>query len=74
MMIELLGTEIRHLKGEEFSINVFVGVALVAFIRKVLISSFQKDITDETKYFLVASVLVLGFIYWLISKTEKQMK
>jgi uncharacterized membrane protein (DUF373 family) len=72
MMIELLGTEIRHLKGEEFSINVFVGVALVAFIRKVLISSFQKDITDETKYFLVASILVLGFIYWLISKTEKR--
>lgn len=74
MMIELLGTEIKHLQGEDFSINVFVGVALVAFIRKILISSFQEDITNETKYFLVASILVLGFIYWLISKTEKQMK
>ena len=74
MMIELLGTEIRHLQGEDFSINVFVGVALVAFIRKLLISSFQKDITYEAKYLLVGAILVLGFIYWLISKTEKQMK
>ncbi len=74
MMIELLGTEIRHLQGGEFNINVFVGVALVAFIRKILISSFQEDITNETKYFLVGTILVLGFIYWLISKTEKQMK
>ncbi len=74
MMIELLGTEIRHLQGEDFSINVFVGVALVAFIRKLLISSFQEDITYEAKYLLVGAILVLGFIYWLISKTEKQMK
>ena len=72
MMIELLSTEIRHLKGEHFTINVFVGVALVAFIRKILISSFQEEVTIETRLFFVVSILVLGFVYWLISKTEKK--
>jgi uncharacterized membrane protein (DUF373 family) len=72
MMIELLGTEIRHLKGEIFTINVFVGVALVAFIRKVLIASFQEEVSNETKYFFVLAILVLGFVYWLIARTEKK--
>ena len=72
MMIELLSTEIRHLKGEMFTINVFVGVTLVAFIRKVLISSFQEDIATSYKYFYLITVAVLGFVFWLISKAEKK--
>ena len=72
MMIELLSTEIRHLKGELFTINVFVGVTLVAFIRKVLISSFQEDVATGIKYYYLVTVVVLGFVFWLISKAEKK--
>ncbi|MEE9613665.1 MAG: protoglobin domain-containing protein [Thermodesulfobacteriota bacterium] len=71
VVIELVDTEIRHLKGEKFAIKVFVSVALVAVIRKILISTISSSQVAETELFsLIAAVAVLGGVYWLISKTE----
>ena len=41
VMVELMENEIRQLRGGRFKITIFLGVALVAFIREMLISSLQ---------------------------------
>lgn len=69
VIIELLDTQIGHIKGRAFAIKVFVTVALVAELRKILISSLE-DTTWEQQAILSMSVLILGFIYWLISRVE----
>lgn len=71
VVIELMDTEIKHLKGGKFAIKVFISVALVAMIRKILVTSLKSDAV-EAQLSLVAAVAVLGVVYWLISRTEKQ--
>jgi len=71
IMIELMDTEISHLKGRRFRISVFIGVALVSFIRKTMIASIKKE-TPEVIYYLTAMILVTGVIYWLVRKTEEK--
>ncbi len=71
VVIELMDTEIRHLKKGGFAVKVFVSVALVAVIRDILITTLKAHEQLETRLTLIAAVAVLGVIYWLISKTEK---
>lgn len=71
LMIELLGAEVDRLKGGAFQLSLFVGVALVAFIRKVLVASLaHESIQVESLY--LAGILILGLIYWLISRAERR--
>lgn len=70
VVIELMGTEIKHLKGGKFAIKVFISVALVAIIRKVLVTSLKTEAV-EAQLSLVGAVAVLGVVYWLISKVER---
>ena len=70
VVIELVDTEVDHLKGSKFSIKIFVSVAMVAIIRKILISSLKSDEVNAQMFLLVA-LAVLGAIFWIISKTEK---
>ncbi len=67
VMIELMSTEIKYLKGDKFHIEVFVSVALVAFIRELLIASISGESLLKLGVYLVA-VLVLGVVYYLISR------
>jgi uncharacterized membrane protein (DUF373 family) len=69
IMIELMSTEIKYLKGERFHIEVFVSVALVAFIRELLIASIAGESLVKLAVFLGA-VLVLGVVYFLISRIK----
>ena len=71
VVIELVDTEIEHLQGAKFTIKVFVGVALVAVIRKILITSLKSDAV-EAQWSLIAALAVLGGLYWLISFVERQ--
>ncbi len=73
VMLELINTEIAHLRGGKFKISVFVGVALVTTIREVMIATLKHD-TIEFIVALVASVLVIGIIYWLVKKTEEERR
>jgi uncharacterized membrane protein (DUF373 family) len=70
MMIELLGTEVEHLRGKKIPIKVFIGIVIVAFIRKVLIGSLQhSSIVDYgTK---VGTLLILALVYWLIARADR---
>lgn len=69
LMIELLDAEIDRLQGGEFKFNLFVGVGLVAFIRKVLVATLtHESIQVEMTY--MAGILILGVIFWLVTKAE----
>jgi uncharacterized membrane protein (DUF373 family)/hemoglobin-like flavoprotein len=69
VIIELLDMEIDRLRGGAFKLRLFVGVALVAFIRKVLVTSLgQHDLWTEGLY--LAGILVCGIIFWLVSRAE----
>lgn len=70
VVIELVDTEVDHLKGGKFSIKIFVSVAMVAVIRKVLVTSLETT-EANTQMFLLAALAVLGAIFWIISKAEK---
>jgi len=73
LMIELMNTEISHLKGGKFHISVFVGVALVTMIRETMIATLKHE-KPESIYYLIAAILVIGFVYWIVTRAEERHK
>lgn len=73
VMIELMNTEISHLKGGKFRISVFVSVALVTVIRETMIATLKHE-QSEMMVYLIASILVIGFVYWLVIKGEERQR
>lgn len=73
VIIELMNTEISHLKGGKFHISVFIGVALVTTIRETMIATLKHEQADVI-YYLVAAILVIGVVYWLVVRTEDKMR
>jgi uncharacterized membrane protein (DUF373 family) len=73
LMIELMNTEISHLKGGRFHISVFVGVALVTMIRETMIATLKHE-KPEAIYYLIAAILVIGFVYWIVTRAEDRDK
>lgn len=71
LMIELMNTEITHLKGGRFHTSVFVGVALVTMIREAMIATLKHE-KPESIYYLIAAILVIGFVYWIVTKAEER--
>jgi uncharacterized membrane protein (DUF373 family) len=69
VMIELMDTEIDHLKKGKFSINIFVEVVMVAIIRDILITTLEHG-ELHNRILLVGTVLVLGIVYWLVSRAD----
>ncbi len=70
---ELLGEEIRHIRGAVLSIKAFIGLALAAVIRKVLLVSLTPEKVNEI-FAIGFLLLVLGIVYWIIYKAEKEAK
>jgi uncharacterized membrane protein (DUF373 family) len=71
VLLELLHTEIQMIKGGKFKISVFIGVAMVAFVRDLLILTLKHEPNSHFSYFFLASIIGLGVIYWLVTYTEK---
>lgn len=69
VMIELIDTEIAHLKGGKTKISVFVGVALVSTIREMMIATLKHS-QESAIYSLIGAILVTGVVYWLVTRTE----
>ena len=70
MMIELLSTEVEHLRGKKIPIKLFIGIVLIAFIRKVLIGSLKHDsIVDYGMR--IGTLFVLALVYWLVSRADR---
>jgi uncharacterized membrane protein (DUF373 family)/hemoglobin-like flavoprotein len=72
MMIELMDNEIKTLKGGTFNILVFIGVIIVALIREILISTLRHDDLN-TQIFLAGTLLILGIVYYLVAKSQREM-
>jgi len=71
VLVELLHTEIQIIKGGKFKTSVFISVALIAFIRDLLIITLKHEKGNITQYgFILSSILILGLIFWLTVKTE----
>ncbi len=70
VVIELMDTEVQHLRGKKFAIKVFISVALVAVIRKILITTLSTETAIAKQLSLVFAVAVLGVVYWLIARVE----
>jgi len=69
VMVELMENEIRQLRGGRFKIQIFLGVALVALIRELLIASLEHgDAAGHAS--ILAGIVSLGIVYWLISRAE----
>ncbi|MEN2994820.1 MAG: protoglobin domain-containing protein [Thermodesulfovibrio sp.] len=73
VMLELLNTEIAHLRGGKFRISVFIGVALVTIIRETMIATLKHE-TIEFIISLIAGILIIGIVYWLVKKTEEDKR
>ena len=71
MMIELLHTEIGHLRGGKFHVRIFVELALVAFIRKIFVASFEHK-EPTTFMLLLGALFILGIVYFLVAKVERK--
>ena len=69
LAIELLEAEVDRLRGGELQLSLFVGVALVAFIRKVLIATLSHE-TVQMELVYLGGIFIFGIIYWLIVRAE----
>ncbi len=74
VLSELLYTEINIIKGAKFKISTFVGVALIAFVRDLLILTLEHSGSIEKLLFIVLAITVLGLVYWLVTITETKDK
>jgi len=73
VLVELLHTEIQIIRGGKFKTSVFVSVALIAFIRDLLIITLKHEKESVVQYgFILGSILILGLIFWLIVNTENK--
>ncbi|MFN3568374.1 MAG: protoglobin domain-containing protein [Caldimicrobium sp.] len=66
---ELLSEEIKHIRGGTISLKVFVGVALAAIIRKVLVISLTPEKVQELLILSLVTIS-LALVFWLIYRVE----
>jgi len=71
VLLELLSTQIDFLKGGRPGIAVFVVVALVAFVRKLMVASPNSD-KFESAYFYLGAIFVLGLVYAMVGLTDRK--
>ena len=71
VLLELLATQIDFLKGGNPGVSVFVVVALVAFVRKLMVASLHPD-KMESAYFYLGAILVLGIVYLMVGLTDRR--
>jgi len=69
MMVELLHTQVEHLRGGRFRVQVFVELALVAFIRKLFVAAIDEK-EALTFGLLIGGLLVLGVVFYLVARVE----
>jgi uncharacterized membrane protein (DUF373 family) len=67
---ELLEEEVKKLKGHKFALSAFIGLAMAALLRKILIFSLAPGKSEEVAI-LGFLVLVLGIVYWLMNKSTR---
>lgn len=72
VVLELLEAQIDHLNGEKMNASLFIVVAIVAFIKKLLIAALLPD-QMEYAYFTLAVVVVLSLVYLILRFIEVKL-
>lgn len=67
---ELLAEAVKHLRGGSINLNVFIGLALAAVVRKIIVVSLYPEKTAEIS---VLSLLlgVLGVTFYLVNRAAQ---
>ena len=71
VLMELFENQVGHLKGERIDVSVFIVVALVAFIRKLMVASLDAD-KIEVAYFPLATIFVLSIVFIAIKIIDRK--
>ena len=71
VLMELFENQVGHLKGERIDVSVFIVVALVAFIRKLMVASLDAKNIDVA-YFPLVTIFVLSVVYVAIRIIDKK--
>lgn len=71
VLLELLEAQLDHLKGKSINASIFAVVALVAFIRKLLVASLKPD-KIEFAYFSLAAIGVLSLVYIVMNLSSRR--
>jgi len=69
VLMELLENQVSFLKGKRLDVGVFVLVAIVAFVRKLMVASLKTDRLELAAYPLI-TVLTLSVVYFLIERSQ----
>lgn len=72
VVLELLEAQIDHLNGQKMNASLFIVVAIVAFIKKLLIAALLPD-QIEYAYFTLAVVVVLSLVYLILRFIEVKL-
>lgn len=67
---ELLEEEVRKLRGHKFALSAFIGLAMAALLRKILIFTLSPSKSMEVAV-LGFLILVLGIVYWLMNRNPQ---
>ena len=69
VLLELMHTQLEYLKGGKIDVSIFILVALMAFVRKLMVSALEPDALEKSNYLLPA-ISVLGVLYVLLKVIE----
>jgi uncharacterized membrane protein (DUF373 family) len=69
----LFENQVAHLKGEKIDVSVFIVVALVVFIRKLMVASLKAE-NMEVAYFPLATIFVLSIVYVIVTVIDRRLK
>jgi uncharacterized membrane protein (DUF373 family) len=72
VVLELLEAQIDHIKGKKLNASIFVVVAIVAFIKKLLVASLMPD-KAEFAYFNLAVILGLSITFLILQLSESRL-
>jgi uncharacterized membrane protein (DUF373 family) len=72
VLMELLETQVAFLKGRKLDVSVFVLVAMVAFIRKLMVASLRVD-RIEIAAFPLVTILALSVVYLIMRISESRI-
>lgn len=71
VLMELFENQVAHLKGKRIDASVFIVVALVAFIRKLMVASLDAE-KIEVAYFPLATIFILSIVYLAIKIIDRK--
>ncbi len=71
VLMELIEAQLHHIKGAKMDASIFIMVAIVGFVRKLLVTSLKAE-SIEAAYFPLAAIFTLSLVYLIVKTTENR--